>query len=268
MFQMALTMVPRIIATTCGTVRYNRDWLRYMRAHFVRDTGETLLRFRLRNKQTVVLRASVRTTLNEIYLHRVYDIPGVHFRSCRHVFDFGANMGVFALYIGARAPAASISCFEPSTANFAMLEQNLVANQVPARAYRMAISTLPGPRRLSLAAHSGGYALDRSVDRFEKVECADLAKVFSLTGVDICDFLKMDIEGEELNFLLESPIDLLRRIRAIAVEWHHSEASLRGVQSRLERAGFATRVDRVGEQQRQVMLKAVFNGNALRTKFP
>lgn len=251
-----MTLLPRGLAAAWRTAQYNLDWLPYLRAHWAPAGDETLLTFRLRNGQTVDLRGSMRGTLNEIYLHRVYDVPGVDLTSCRHVFDFGANMGVFSLYVAARAPAAAIASFEPATANFAILQRNLASNGVRAQAYRMAVSTASGPRRLSLAGHAGEYALDRGADRFEIVECADLAKVFSLTGAPTCDFLKMDVEGEELAILLESSLDLLRRIRVMALEWHHPEAPLVEVRAHLEAAGFRTIVDRVGYAKHQVMLKA------------
>jgi len=244
------------VSAVWHTVRYNRDWLRYFGAHLVDPGDDAELSFRLRNGQTVHVRGSIRSALNEIYLHRVYDIPGLDFRQCRQVFDFGANMGIFALYVAAQAPAATIACFEPSADNFATLLGNLAANRVSARAFRMAVSTDCEPRHLSHAGGSGQYRLDGGASDFETVPCADLARVFALTGAETCDFLKMDIEGVELALLLETPLEELRRVRAMAMEWHYPEARLTEVRARLKAAGFRSWVEHVGHARQQVMLKA------------
>lgn len=244
------------VSAVWHTLRCNRDWLRYVGACLADAGDDRELQFRLRNGQTLNLRGSIRATLNEIYLHKVYDIPGLDYRRCRHVFDFGANMGIFALYVAAQAPAATIACFEPSAANFATLRQNLAANGIRGRAWPLAVSTRCESRRLSLAGGSGQYRLDGGAGDFEFVECADLARVFALTGAAVCDFLKMDIEGEELPLLLGTPLEHLRRVLAMAMEWHHPEERLPEVRARLAAAGFGTWVERVGHAGRQVMLKA------------
>ena len=250
-----LTMLTRY-AALWQTMLYNRDWLRYFGARLTDPGDDRDLSFRLRNGQTATVRGSMRAALNEIYLHRVYDIPGLDYRGCRQLFDFGANAGLFALYVAARAPAARIACFEPAVANFATLQRNLADNGVQAQAFRMAVSTVCELRRLSLAGGSGQYRLDGTADDFEYVTCVDLARVFELTGAATCDFLKMDIEGEELALLLRTPLADLRRIRAMAMEWHHPDAQLAEVRERLSAAGFDSWVEHVGHDRHQVMLKA------------
>jgi FkbM family methyltransferase len=203
------------------------------------------------------LRGSVRSTLNEIFLHKVYDVPGVDFSQCRQVFDLGANMGVFAIYVASQAPSANITCIEASSANFPLLERNLAANAGRACAYRLAVSSTSGRRRLSLSGGAGQYHLDNDVDDdFEMVECTSLANIFTMSGAETCDFLKMDIEGEELPILMETPLEVLRRVRAMAMEWHYPEEHLAPVRLRLAAAGFKTMVDYVGHAREQVMLKA------------
>ncbi|HKQ29732.1 MAG TPA: FkbM family methyltransferase [Burkholderiales bacterium] len=245
------------VSAVWQTMRFNRDWFRYLSARLIEPEDDKLLSFRLRTGQTVTMRGSVRSTLNEIYLHKVYDVPGVDFNKCRRVFDLGANMGLFALYVAAQAPQAEIDCVEASSANFPLLQQNLSANSERAHAYRMAVSTTCGPRRFSLAGGAGEYRLDSlASEHFEIVECVDLAGIFAMTGADVCDFLKMDIEGEELPLLMETPLHVLRRVRAMAMEWHYPELRLEPVQARLVNAGFETWIDRVGHRREQVMLKA------------
>jgi FkbM family methyltransferase len=232
-----------------GTVRYNRDWARYILARWTARGDDDRLTFRLRNVPRVTMRASMRPTLNEIFIHHVYDVPGVDFAACRHVFDLGANMGVFAIYLATRAPLAKIHCFEPASSNFPLLEQNLRTNSLRALGYRLAVSTRCGARQLHLAGREPGeYKLKDAAGESETVDCVDLARVFDLTGAACCDFLKMDIEGEELPILRETPLAVLQRVRAMAIEWHHRADPLNEVRKRLASAGFETLVRRFGQE--------------------
>ena len=87
--------------------KYNRDWPQYLLNRY-RDPGkDEVATYRLRNGQAVSVLPEVRFTLNEIYLDRVYDVPGIRLADCRTILDLGANMGVFASYAAAEAPDAT-----------------------------------------------------------------------------------------------------------------------------------------------------------------
>src|SRR5215472_13807635 len=118
--------------------QYNRDWIKYLLRRYIPDPHDQPLQFRLRNGQTVSINSDARFTLNEIYLDRLYDVPGVDFARCVSVLDLGANAGVFALYAASKSPRASVYCFEPSAQNFTILTRNLKDNHVRAIPYQMA----------------------------------------------------------------------------------------------------------------------------------
>jgi hypothetical protein len=61
-----------------GLVRYNRDWIRYIRHRYTETQGDAPLTFRLRNGQAVSVHADARFVLNEIYLslENVYVVHG------------------------------------------------------------------------------------------------------------------------------------------------------------------------------------------------
>jgi len=110
---------------------------------------------------------------------------------------------------------------------------------------------------LSTAGLAGQYALGDDSATYETVECVDLARAFVLTGTEgTCDFLKMDVEGAEIPILLTTPPETLRRICAMAMEWHYPVERLAEVETRLRAAGFDTMTTIVGHAGRQVMLKA------------
>lgn len=218
--------------------RYNRDWARYLWGKYRPPRNDELLTFRLRNGQTVTLKAEVRFLLNEIYLDRVYDVPGVDFPTCRSILDLGANMGVFALYAAARAPGATVYCLEPAAQSFAILERNIRQNNVQAKLFRLAVAATCGAGHLSVVGTSAGYALGPAGPGMEQVECVDLEKVFELTGVEAFDFVKMDVEGAERDILTRCSDELLSRINALVIEWHHSWEELEALAERLRTIGF------------------------------
>ena len=220
-----------------GLVRYNRDWPKYLLHRYAGPRGP-LATYRLRNGQTVALKPDVRFILNEIYLDRAYEIPGVDLAGCRSVLDLGANVGIFALYVASRSPAL-LHCFEPESTNYEVLERNLRANRVNAKAYKVALSTSCGTGRLRLDRSAAEYSLDDgSAGRTEAVECVDWDRLFEMTGVERFDFVKMDIEGAELEILRATTDERLRRIRALSMEWHHSAEELESLAARLRALGF------------------------------
>jgi FkbM family methyltransferase len=219
-------------------IRYNRDWPRYLWSRHTRPGRDDLSTFRLRNGQIVTLKTQVRFTLNEIYLDRVYDVPGVDLGRCHTVLDIGGNMGIFALYVASVAPTATVYCFEPHPQNFEMLDHNLKQNHVRAKAYRLAVSTSRGIGHLQVTGSPAEYSLGEASPSTTSVECVDLDHVFTLTGVDRFDFVKMDIEGHEREILAAWTDEQLRRVGALAVEWHHGMEELEALVRRLRELGF------------------------------
>lgn len=221
-----------------GLIQYNRDWMPYLYSKYKSLEPDNLLTFRLRNGQTVVLRSDARFILNEIFLDRVYDLPGVKFSSCLSILDIGANMGIYALYAASKAPQATIHCFEPNSQNFAILERNINQNRIRAKAHKMAVSKSCGVGHLQVDTTSVEYALGDASDTTELVDCVDLEKVFEMCGVDTFDFVKMDIEGAEREIFNNSSDDLILRFKALAIEWHHSQEELESLAERFRKLGF------------------------------
>ncbi len=55
------------------------------------------------------------------------------------------------------------------------------------------------------------------------VESVALGDVLDQMGWDECDYLKMDIEGGEYEALLNVSHSMLRRVKAIGLEYHDSQ---------------------------------------------
>jgi FkbM family methyltransferase len=69
--------------------------------------------------------AETRFLHDEIFVGEVYLRGGIVLREDAVVFDVGANIGMFSLFIGARCPSAHVYAFEPVPEVFAKLQQNV-----------------------------------------------------------------------------------------------------------------------------------------------
>jgi FkbM family methyltransferase len=227
-----------VLHNLIGTIALTRDWPHFVLNRLRRPNRDSKT-FRLRNGQVIRIGSDQAFVLNEIYRERVYDIPGVDLRSCRTIVDLGANVGVFALYAAAAAPNAAIHCFEPAPTTFASLQDNIKGNHLNIAAHELAISTFCGLARFYRAGSAAEWSLNGDPGVVaEEVYCIDLNHLFDLICDEAIDFLKMDVEGAELDVLRSANDEQLQRIGALSVEWHHPLEALAPLVNRLRRIGF------------------------------
>jgi len=119
--------------------------------------------------------------------------------------DIGANVGLFSLFVAARAGAqARILTIEPEQANLERLHFNIGANPgVPIKALAKALSDEPDVVAVELNHRDRGGThakkLDQDGARREtvRVSSATLLQLLTDGAVDTVDVLKIDVEGLE-----------------------------------------------------------------------
>ena len=185
-----------------------------------------------------------------IFCRREYRVPPF----ARHIVDLGANIGCFTLFALRQSPKARVVAFEPMPPTFARLQQTLrwngIAQTVMARPVGVAAQ---GGRRIIPAsaapsqslgmvgvgqdAGSGATDIDvLSFDELVEQSCEALES-------SRLDLLKMDVEGAEHEALAAASDQALRRIGALAMEYHPNGD--RGVLfRRLMASGFTVEHDR------------------------
>lgn len=77
---------------------------------------------------------------DEIFVDEVYLRGGIVIREGAVVFDVGANIGMFSLFIGARCPSAEVFAFEPVPEVFARLQQNVNERRLAVRPFNYGLS--------------------------------------------------------------------------------------------------------------------------------
>jgi FkbM family methyltransferase len=130
---------------------------------------------------------------------------------CRTVFDVGANIGewtAMALKINSRL---HVHCFEPSVATFQYLQARVAG--AGAICNNVGLGSAPGATTLWIFAAGAGinslykrHGLEDGwglVEQREKetVQLNTLDAYCRHTGVQMIDFMKMDVEGHELEVL-------------------------------------------------------------------
>jgi FkbM family methyltransferase len=140
------------------------------------------------------------------------------------VIDAGGYIGTAAIRFAEAFPAATVVTIEPSSANFAILAEN-VRRYPNIRPLNKALGPTQG--RIDLrdrGTGAWGYTVvDKPMDRdgttLEAVEQITVRQLLDDAGTDGIDFFKIDIEGGEFD-LLSINNDWVAATRVICIELH------------------------------------------------
>ena len=136
------------------------------------------------------------TTLEEIFLERVYELP--HGLSPEAIIDLGSNIGIGVAYFTLCYPQAQIWAFEPDPNNWQRLKNN-VNNLHRVQIFNVAAAADSGTALFSADAHRGtssglfGEDMNQSV----RVETWSLDYILEKIDRPQIDLVKFDIEGAE-----------------------------------------------------------------------
>jgi FkbM family methyltransferase len=138
--------------------------------------------------------------------------------------DIGANVGLFSLFVAARAgPDARILAIEPEAENLRRLDFNIRANpNVLITIIPVALSDGAADLAIEVNRRDRGGSRTRKIARAEagddtvRVSSQTLLAVLSAERVDVIDALKIDIEGFEDTvlqpFFRDAPLRLWPRL--------------------------------------------------------
>jgi FkbM family methyltransferase len=121
------------------------------------------------------------------------------------VFDVGANIGLWVMGAALRAgKSGRVHAFEPLPEIYQSLKHNLTLNELGnVRAFEIGLSDAPGTATFYRAAHnnSGMGSLGRrtGVDRETTISLTTLERHCEAEDVRRIDFMKVDVEGAELQ---------------------------------------------------------------------
>lgn len=146
------------------------------------------------------------------------------------IYDVGAFAGAYALFFARAAGAGGlVVAFEPQPDNFAKLTRNLALNQVHnVRALELALGAHAGPRalyKLPGMATTASLAPEADTPLRQRAGVAQVARlddVIATLALPPPDFIKVDVEGLELDVLRGAAATLAGHRPNLLVEIHGS----------------------------------------------
>jgi len=236
----------------------------------------------------------------DIFDHRVYAKHGVTLPPRATVFDVGANIGLFSLFVHTEAPSARIFAFEPAAPIFDALSNNVRRHGVNARLFNVGVSDAPGDATFTFYPHSTGMSslfADRAEeqavlrtlihneaaagrdlsaildneDEFldqrmssETVECklTTLSQVIRDEAVAKIDLLKIDVQKAEAAVLAGLSDDDWSKVQQIVIEVHDIDGRVAEIERTLTNRGYGVH----SEQDPLYAGSNIFNLYARRAK--
>jgi amino acid adenylation domain-containing protein/FkbM family methyltransferase len=247
-----------------------QNWLRMCREGIVRDRAP----IELPNGLAVFHqnRSETEFVYRELFEQDAYLRHGIVLEPGACVFDVGANIGLFALFVALRAPGARVFAFEPIPPIHDTLKLNAQLHDLDLEAFDVALGSSEGSahftyyqnatiisgqfaegaqdreavRQYLLARERGGIAEADLADILEdRLKTQDfvcsiktLSQVIRQTGVARIDLLKIDVEKSELDVLLGIEPEHWPLIRQIVVEVHDLEDRAQQIEALLSDRGF------------------------------
>ncbi|WP_454065150.1 FkbM family methyltransferase [Candidatus Nitrospira salsa] len=183
------------------------------------------------------------------FVNKIY-----HFEAQRNdplIIDGGSNIGMSILYFKKIYPEARIIGFEPDPKIYELLEGNVSRNGLNGvTLVNSGLSAQEGEGTFQADGSAGGYLGDGSGSITVRLE-----KLSAYLSEPV-DFLKLNIEGEELPVLEEvARSGKLRNVRELVLEYHswpNVEQRMGAILSLLDREGFRYLIHDFDEETSQV----------------
>ena len=124
-------------------------------------------------------------------------------RECKTIFDIGANLGWYSIFLALIDDKKRILSFEPISETFNALKKNISINNVRSiKTYNLALSDEQKEMKMfyspSLTGASSFKNLQEKETQTKIIKTNTLDNFIEIAEVDSLDFIKCDVEGAEL----------------------------------------------------------------------
>jgi FkbM family methyltransferase len=120
------------------------------------------------------------------------------------VFDIGTNMGFYTLWMSRFIDKyGEIHCFEPDKQNYSRLQTNISLNQIESiiKTNRCAVSDSDGLVKFTEGRDGENHISNIALDSAVEVQSITLDTYFEFHGIQHIAYMKIDVEGFELQAL-------------------------------------------------------------------
>ncbi len=187
--------------------------------------GESL-EFRAPNGEWIQTTGASFGVVREIFGHCCYS-PAEVLKNANHILDLGGNAGVFTLFSLACAPRARLHTVEAQPHYIPVIKANVALNGFGGRV------------TIENAIVGGACSSWTRSLRHEYPEIGDFSPEDYIRRVQVCDFLKCDVEGAEYT-LFSGDLSWLAGVRRIALEYHGAWNEGSNLGRRLNQVGYKT----------------------------
>ena len=129
------------------------------------------------------------------------------------VFDIGANMGLYSVWMSKFISSGRIHSFEPDTANFKRLQKSIVLNNLQhlVIANNIALSDLDGQLGFTTGLDIENHIIDQPDSNTEMVESQRIDSYMKFKNIQNIAYVKIDVEGFEYSVLKGANTNLLNK---------------------------------------------------------
>lgn len=178
----------------------------------------------------------------EIFEENVYKLHGWMLSQGGIVLDIGANIGVFTMYAHEVAKSNGLNikviAVEPQPDNIALLEDNIISNNIANSTIvsNVAISTSNSDVYIT-NEHGGSRLTDKSDNNSTRVDVVSLERLLDKMNILSVDFAKIDIEGAEVDLILNTPMSTLLKVKRFAIEYDENSGGVSTFAKIIEKLG-------------------------------
>lgn len=178
-------------------------------------------------------RISVRTFV-DVFLFR-YHLPKTPVRENAVILDFGSNIGLTLLDFSLRYPRSQIFGYEIDYSNF-LISREITSERTNVSIINTGVAQMSGEMYYDPGRDSDAYCLQESkLETFVVVQTESIRSI--LSKYSEIDYIKMDIEGTELQVLNSLRKEDVEHVKELQVEIHDQVSNLE-LRSCLEKIGF------------------------------
>lgn len=172
-----------------------------------------------------------------------FHLPPTTLRPDSVILDLGSNIGVTLVHLKHVYPSARVIGVEMDEDNYKLAERN-IAGMDGVEVINSAISVSDGVVSYNKSDNVDAYHVttsgtDNHAGKLVSVNSITIGSLLAKYRLESVDFMKMDIEGEEIK-LFDEQADLawLNKVKALNIEIHGDAALLQSIISKLEGYGF------------------------------
>ena len=149
-------------------------------------------------------------------------------KDCPLVIDLGASAGAFSLFAASLNPNVKVLSVEPQYNNFSMLVKNIRENDLEGRVFPLNVGIFETKMRSYIIDNITGSWIRPDKPRpdwdgIRSVDLITLNDLFEKYEIDRCGFMKVDIEGCELDAFKGTSKETMNKIDYISIEQHYSK---------------------------------------------